>query len=68
MFDTLAYETPREGGRTQVNIVNILGFFIDRMQGNDVTGYFTTVPALKIGSGANININNSFAKVVMLVR
>jgi hypothetical protein len=68
VFDTLAYEQAREGGRTTVNIVNILGFFIDRMQGNDVVGYFTTVPALKVGNGGNINVNNSFAKVVTLVR
>ena len=27
-------------------MVNILGFFIDRMQGNDVVGYLTEAPGL----------------------
>jgi len=68
LYDTLTYEQAREGGRTTVNIVNILGFFIDQMQGNDVVGYFTTVPALKFNGAGNPNVNTSFAKVVMLVR
>ena len=68
VYDTLTYEQAREGGRTSVNIVNILGFFIDRMVGNDVVGYFTTVPALKLAGAGTPNVNTSFAKVVMLVR
>ncbi len=68
IYDTLAYEQAREGGRTTVNIVNILGFFIDQMQGNDVVGYFTTVPGLKVAGGGSPNVNTSFAKAIMLVR
>jgi hypothetical protein len=68
VFDTLAYEEARQGGRTEVNIVRILGFFIDKMQGNDVVGYFTTVPALIVAGGGAPDLNSSFARTVMLVR
>jgi hypothetical protein len=38
------------------------------MQGNDVIGYFTTVPGLLVGGAPSVGINSAFAKVVQLVR
>lgn len=68
IYDTQYFFEGQQTGRTQVRIVNILGFFLDQMQGNDVRGYFTTVPGLKTGAGGNIDPDAAFMKVVLLVR
>jgi hypothetical protein len=68
IYDTEYFFQGQQNGRTQLRIVNILGFFLDQMQGNNVSGYFTTVPGLKTGAGGNIDPNAAFMKVVLLVR
>jgi putative Flp pilus-assembly TadE/G-like protein len=68
IYDTGYFFDGQQTGRTQVRIVNILGFFLDQMQGNNVVGYFTTVPGLKIGGAGNVAPDAAFMKVVQLVR
>lgn len=68
IFDLDVYEQGRTGGRIDIKIVNILGFFIDRMSGNDVIGYIMTHPSLFTVGGPTVNQQSSFAKVIMLVR
>jgi Flp pilus assembly protein TadG len=67
VFNTSVYELGRQGGRTDLVIVNVLGFFIEEMDGNDVVGYLTTAPGLVAGT-APFNANSSFLKTVLLVR
>jgi hypothetical protein len=53
----------------QLRIVNILGFFIDQMQGQDVSGVFMRIPGVLVaGAGANVNPNAAFMQVPLLVR
>jgi len=68
VYDTLAYEQGKQNGNVNVKLVNILGFFIDKMQGNDVVGYFTNVPGLFVAGKGSVGVNSGFAKVIMLVR
>jgi hypothetical protein len=68
VFDTGYFYDGQMSGRSQVRIVNILGFFLDHMQGQNVVGYFTMVPGLKIGGGAPIAPEAAFMKVPVLVR
>ncbi len=50
-----------------INIVKVLGFFIDRMQGNDVGGWITTYPA-EANAGMGGVPGNNFVVSVALVR
>jgi hypothetical protein len=68
VYDTMAYALGKQNGNTVVNLVNILGFFVDKMDGNDVVGYFTNVPGLYVAGKGNVGVNSGFAKVIMLVR
>jgi hypothetical protein len=68
IFDTAAYEDGRQSGRVTIRIVNILGFFIDRLQGNDVRGFLVTTPALFSGSKDTLNSESAFAVSIVLVR
>jgi len=45
VFNPDAYQLADRSGRTTIQITKVLGFFIDRMQGNDVAGYLMTYPA-----------------------
>jgi hypothetical protein len=68
VFDTAAYEDGRQSGRVTIRVVNILGFFIDRIQGNDVHGFLVTVPALFSASDGALSNASAFAVVIVLVR
>jgi hypothetical protein len=68
VFDTaLFYNTDRQG-LPQFRIVNILGFFIDRMQGNDVVGRLTEAPGLMRGATAPIDPRAAFLFQIQLIR
>jgi Flp pilus assembly protein TadG len=56
------------GGRC-VRVSNILGFFVEQMQGNDVLGRIVMVPG-KFASGGSNNVNSgaSFVTVIQLIR
>jgi hypothetical protein len=45
MFNPDAYQLADQGGRTTIQITKVLGFFVDKMQGNDVMGYLMTYPS-----------------------
>lgn len=67
VYDTLAFELGKQQGNTNIKVVRILGFFLDRMSGNDVVGYFTSIPGLLV-NGPSLNFNAAFSKTVLLVR
>lgn len=67
----LDYYLGTEGpGNGTIKIVNILGFFVDRVENpqNTVFGYLAATPALKRAGRGEITPEASFAKVVQLVR
>jgi Flp pilus assembly protein TadG len=68
VFDTGAYEDGRQTGRLTVRVVNILGFFIASLQGNDVRGYLVTGAGLLDAGNGNLNGESSFAKNIVLLR
>lgn len=49
-------------------MVNILGFYIDYMQGNDVHGYLMTQPALVSAGHGTVTAESAFSKSIVLVR
>jgi Putative Flp pilus-assembly TadE/G-like len=67
VFDPDAYDAGRASGRIVINVVKVLGFFIDEMQGNDVAGYITTYPS-KAFAGMGGVPGNNFVVSVALVR
>ena len=68
IFDTALYESTKRQGLPQFKVVNILGFFLDQMQGNDVRGYLTEAPGLSTGTVASIDPRASFLTTIQLIR
>ena len=68
IFNTHTYLTGRASGRTDIQIVNILGFFIEGMAGNDVLGRLTHYPGTFSPGGGNLNPNSAFQRVILLVQ
>ena len=67
VFNPDAYDAARAGGRTDIIVTKILGFWIQGMQANDVIGYLTHYPALAEG-GNNVDPDAAFLTTVVLVR
>ena len=55
------------GGRC-VRVANILGFFVDRMDGNDVVGYLTSIPGEFVLGAPSVGGGAAFLQVIQLVR
>ena len=68
VFDTATYFSTRRQGIPTFVVVNILGFFIDRMQGNDVVGYLTEAPGTVRAAVAPIDPQSSFLTQIQLIR
>jgi Flp pilus assembly protein TadG len=68
VFDTATYYTTKRQGIPEFVVVNILGFFIDRMQGNDVVGYITEAPGTVRSATAPIDPSASFLAQIQLIR
>ncbi len=68
VFDTALYESTKRQGIPVFKVVNILGFFLDQMQGNDVRGYLTEAPGLSTGSVTVIDPLASFLTTIQLIR
>jgi hypothetical protein len=68
VFDTEYFYSSDRQGLPTFRIVNILGFFIDHMQGNDVVGWLTEAPGLARAATAPIQPNSSFLAEIQLIR
>lgn len=69
VFHTDEWYEADKGGRTNVvTVVNILGFFIDHMNGNNVVGYFVKMPGLSSKGKGSVAPDASFLKTIQLVR
>jgi hypothetical protein len=67
MFNVQAWQEGKTGGRTDIVVVKILGFWMEEMIGNDVLGYLTHYPLLAQG-GAPVEEDTTFLRTVILVR
>ena len=56
------------GGGSCIHVVNILGYFVDHMQGQDVVGYLMTLPGEFVTGGPSVGGGASFLTVIQLVR
>jgi Flp pilus assembly protein TadG len=69
LFDPVYYETGKQNGRNaDLKAVNYLGFFIERMQGNEVVGRVTPVGGLRKGTGFGPAPVGAFPRVIRLVQ
>jgi hypothetical protein len=55
------------GGKC-VKVVNILGFFADRMSGSDIIGYLLMYPGIFVSGTPNVSEDASFLVTVQLIR
>jgi hypothetical protein len=51
-----------------VHVVNILGFFADRMSGNDVIGYLMSYPGAFVTGAPSVGGGAGFLTAIQLVR
>jgi Flp pilus assembly protein TadG len=68
VFDIAEYMRTGGPGKGTVHVVNILGFFVDRMDGNDVVGYLARKPDLKSKTGGTVAPEVAFLWTIQLVR
>jgi Flp pilus assembly protein TadG len=68
IFDTALFESTKRQGIPEFKVVNILGFFIDAMQGNDVVGYLTEVPGLTTGAAPAVDPRAAFLWNIQLIQ
>ena len=68
VFDLQEYIATGGPGMGSVRIVNILGFFVLNMVGNDVRGILINAPGLFVSGGGTVTGPASFLTTVMLVR
>src|SRR5688572_1967713 len=65
LFNVDTWNAARAGGRTEIVVVKILGYWLERMNGNDVIGYLTHYPALV---DTTADEDATFLRTVILVR
>ena len=68
VFHTEYYEDGRQTGRLDVEIVNIIGFFLEQVTAQSVEGYFMMVAGDYSGGNSTVTENSSFAKTIRLVQ
>jgi hypothetical protein len=69
IFNVEAYHfQDKTSGRFQVQVTNILGFFVEQMQGQDVTGILLPYRAEYDPGGGNLDPDATFLYSVVLVR
>jgi hypothetical protein len=68
VYDPDAYNEASAGGRTEIVIVKVIGFFIDKMQGDDVKGWITTYPSDPTAGMGGVPGGANFVVSVALVR
>jgi hypothetical protein len=68
LFDVDRWSRESAGGRgATMEVVKIIGYWVDRMQGNDVVGYITHYPAIATGTSST-DLSQTFLRTVILVR
>jgi Flp pilus assembly protein TadG len=68
LFDPVYYDTgKREGKNASLKFVNYLGFFVERMQGNEVVGRITPIGGQRRGAGFGPAPEAAFPLAIRLV-
>jgi Flp pilus assembly protein TadG len=68
LFDPVYYDTgKRQGKNASLKFVNYLGFFVERMQGNEVVGRITPIGGLRKGAGFGPSPAGAFPQTIRLV-
>jgi hypothetical protein len=68
VFDVDQYSLQdKSSGKFPLRITRILGFFVNGMDGNDVTGHLYPYPS-EPGTGGSLNNQSSFLRSVILIR
>jgi hypothetical protein len=67
VFNPDAYDAGRASGRITIEVVKVMGFFIDGMNGNDVIGYISPYPSAP-REGTDDSPGSSFVISIALVR
>jgi len=68
LFDPVYYDTgKRQGRNASLKFGNYLGFFVERMQGNEVVGRITPIGGLRKGAGFGPSPEGAFPKAIRLV-
>jgi len=69
LFDPVFYDTgKRNGSNASLKFVNYLGFFVERMQGNEVVGRITPIAGLRKGVGFAPAPVTAFPRAIRLVQ
>ena len=67
VFDPFVFETGRQTGRIDIQTSNIIDFFIEGMQGNDVVGRIVPMTGLVRGTGGGgVGPEGSFLRAIRL--
>jgi hypothetical protein len=67
VFDPFVYEDGRQHGRTDIQIANLLGFFIEDMVGNSVLGRIVPMSGMIRNDGGGSVPNGAFLRAIRLV-
>jgi hypothetical protein len=67
LFDVALYESTKRQGLPEFKVVNILGFFLDDIQGGEVRGFLVEAPGLTVGGGG-IDPRSSFLNQIQLIQ
>ena len=65
-FDPMVYDAGRAHGRVDIQISNLVGFFVENLQGNDVVG--RVVPMTGLVRGGTPVPTDAFLRAIRLVR
>lgn len=68
LIDIQEYMSRDPAGRDTVLITNIFGFFVKRMNGNEVEGYLCALPGKFISGNPSLDNSYSFLRTIQLVR
>ncbi len=66
VFDPMQYEEGRQHGRLEIKVANLIGFFIENLQGTDVVGRIVPMTGL-IRDGGGAVPNSAFLRAIRLV-
>ncbi len=66
VFDPMHYEEGRQHGRLDIKVANLIGFFIENLQGTDVVGRIVPMTGL-IRDGGGAVPNSAFLRAIRLV-
>jgi len=67
VYDPVVYEIGRQGGRLDLQIANLVGFFIEDMVGNNVIGRIVPMTGLIRNNGGAPVPNGAFLRAIRLV-